>query len=81
MDLLLDDGKIRLRVTATNGDQIQTQVVVGGELSERKGVNVPEAVLDLSPLTEKDRRDLAFGLGTGCGLGSALFCTAPGRYP
>lgn len=77
MDLLLDDGKIRLRVTATNGDKIQTQVVVGGELSERKGVNVPEAVLDLSPLTEKDRRDLAFGLELGVDWVALSFVQRP----
>ena len=53
MDLLLDDGKLRLRVTAKHSDAIDTEVVAGGELSDRKGVNVPQAVLDLSPLTEK----------------------------
>ncbi|PAU63235.1 pyruvate kinase [Pseudomonas sp. PIC25] len=65
MSLLLDDGRLRLRVVAKHADAIDTEVVVGGELSDRKGVNVPEAVLDLSPLTEKDRRDLAFGLELG----------------
>ena len=53
MDLLLDDGKLRLRVTAKHSDAIDTEVLNGGELSDRKGVNVPQAVLDLSPLTEK----------------------------
>lgn len=62
MSLLLDDGKIRLEVVNCHNDAIETRVAVGGELSDRKGVNVPEAVLQLSPLTDKDRRDLAFGL-------------------
>ncbi|HBX57254.1 MAG TPA: pyruvate kinase, partial [Pseudomonas sp.] len=57
MSLLLDDGRLRLQVTAKHGTAIDTQVIAGGELSDRKGVNVPEALLQLSPLTEKDRRD------------------------
>lgn len=65
MSLLLDDGRLRLKVTARQADAVDTVVVAGGELSDRKGVNVPEAVLQLSPLTAKDRRDLAFGLELG----------------
>ena len=64
-DLLLDDGKIRLHVTQCGSDFAQTEVAVGGQLSERKGVNVPHVVLPLSALTEKDRRDLEFGLELG----------------
>jgi pyruvate kinase len=63
--LLLDDGKLRLRVTRCGSDFAETVIVAGGELSDRKGVNVPEVVLPLSPFTEKDHRDLAFGLGIG----------------
>ncbi|MBC2658375.1 pyruvate kinase [Pseudomonas sp. MSSRFD41] len=65
MDLLLDDGKLRLRVDARHAEAIDTTVLAGGELSDRKGVNVPQAVLELSPLTAKDRRDLSFGLELG----------------
>ncbi len=64
-ELLLDDGRIRLRIRSRAADHIDTLVVVGGELSDRKGVNVPGVVLPLSSLTQKDRRDLAFGLGLG----------------
>ncbi|MDZ7588091.1 MAG: pyruvate kinase [Parasphingorhabdus sp.] len=60
--LLLDDGKIRLRVTAGDGRSVTTEVLVGGKLSDRKGVNVPEVVLPVSSLTDKDRRDLAFAI-------------------
>ncbi|MCO4757868.1 MAG: pyruvate kinase [Oceanospirillaceae bacterium] len=77
MELLLDDGKIRLRVTAKNGTSIRTEVLVGGELSERKGVNVPEAVLNLSPLTTKDRRDLSFGLELGVDWVALSFVQRP----
>lgn len=80
MDLLLDDGKLRLRVTAKHSDAIDTEVLAGGELSDRKGVNVPQAVLDLSPLTEKDRRDLAFGLELGVNWSGPVVRTAPRRH-
>jgi pyruvate kinase len=63
--LLLDDGKLRLRVKRCGKDFAETEVVFGGPLSERKGVNVPDVVLPLSALTAKDRRDLEFALGLG----------------
>lgn len=61
-DLLLDDGKLRLRVEASGPDFARTTVIAGGQLSDRKGVNVPGVVLPISALTPKDRADLAFGL-------------------
>jgi pyruvate kinase len=64
-NLLLDDGKIRLQVSECGADFANTRVIVGGTLSERKGVNVPDVVLPLSALTEKDRRDLEFALELG----------------
>jgi pyruvate kinase len=64
-NLLLDDGKLRLAVKRCGADFAETEVVVGGALSERKGVNVPDVVLPLSALTAKDRRDLDFALELG----------------
>ena len=64
-NLLLDDGKLRLQVKRCGKDFAETEVVFGGPLSERKGVNVPDVVLPLSALTAKDRRDLEFALGLG----------------
>jgi pyruvate kinase len=61
-DLLLDDGKVRLKVLEASPSHAVTEVITGGVLSDRKGVNVPGVVLPLSPLTDKDRRDLVFGL-------------------
>ena len=55
--LLLDDGKLRLRVARKRGDALETEVVVGGPLSDRKGVNVPDVVLPIPALTDKDRLD------------------------
>jgi len=60
--LLLDDGKLVLRVTSATHDRIETTVEVGGALSNNKGLNVPDVVVPLAALTEKDRSDLAFAL-------------------
>ncbi|MEM8741261.1 MAG: pyruvate kinase [Pseudomonadota bacterium] len=58
--LLVNDGKLRFRVTKIDGTVAETEVVVGGEISNRKGVNVPDVVLPLRALSEKDRADLEF---------------------
>lgn len=63
--LLLDDGRVRLRVLRKHAEYLQCQVVTGGALSDRKGVNVPEVVLDIPALTGKDRADLDFVLPLG----------------
>ena len=63
--LLLDDGKLRLRVDRVREDHLETEVVVGGPLSDRKGVNVPDVALPIPALTAKDREDLAFALEHG----------------
>ena len=63
--LLLDDGKMRLHIDKVTDTSIETTILVDGTLSDRKGVNVPGAVLPISALTEKDRADLAFGLDLG----------------
>ncbi len=65
-DLLIDDGKVRLRVVQCGPEFAACDVITGGSISDRKGVNVPGLVLPLSPLTPKDRRDLAAGLDLGC---------------
>ena len=58
--LLLDDGKLVVRVTDHSLDRIETMVEVGGLLSNNKGLNVPDVVVPMAALTEKDRSDLAF---------------------
>jgi pyruvate kinase len=63
--LLVDDGKICLLVETVGADHLEASVLVGGRLSDRKGVNVPDMVLPIPALTEKDRRDLDFALGLG----------------
>jgi len=63
--LLIDDGKVRLRIVAHGEDTIDTVVEVPGTISDRKGVNLPNLVVPLSPLTPKDRKDLDYGLSLG----------------
>ncbi len=63
--LLVNDGKIRLKVRACGPDFADCEVVAGGIISNRKGVNVPDVELPLAALSEKDRADLEFVCGLG----------------
>ena len=63
--LLLNDGKMRMRVTGRAPGKIEAEVLVGGVLSSRKGVSLPDTVLPLSPLTEKDRENLEYACNLG----------------
>lgn len=63
--LLVNDGKIRLKVWDCGPDFANCTVIAGGEISERKGVNVPDVVLPLAALTEKDRLDLEYACQAG----------------
>ncbi len=65
MLLLLDDGRVRLRVGERTDEWCDVTVESGSKLSDRKGVAVPEAVIPVSALTPKDREDLAFALRLG----------------
>lgn len=75
--LLLDDGKIRLRVERCGSDFAETTVMVGGRLSDRKGVNVPQVVVPLAALTPKDRADLEFVLDLGVDWVALSFVQRP----
>ena len=74
--LLVNDGKIRMRVTDC-GKDFETEVVIGGEISNHKGVNVPGVVLPLSSLTNKDRKDMQFGLDHGVDWCALSFIQRP----
>ncbi|MEM1297879.1 MAG: pyruvate kinase [Pseudomonadota bacterium] len=63
--LLVNDGKIRLKVLACDAESADCEVLVGGTISNNKGVNLPDVVLPLAALTEKDRADLEFALSLG----------------
>ncbi len=75
--LLIDDGRIHLRVTEAGRDFAETEVVSGGELSDHKGVNVPGVALPISPITAKDHEDLEFGLGLGVDWVALSFVQRP----
>lgn len=76
-DLLCDDGKVRMRVTKCGKDFAEMTVIAGQKLSDRKGVNVPDVVLPLSPLTAKDRVDLAAALEAGVDWVALSFVQRP----
>ena len=65
--ILLDDGRVEMRVEKINrqAQELHCEVIVGGPLSNHKGVNFPGVYLSIKALTEKDRQDLTFGLGQG----------------
>ena len=75
--LLLDDGKIRLVATEVDKKQIVTRVEVGGKLSDRKGVSLPDTTVPFSALTEKDRSDLDAALDTGIDWVALSFIQRP----
>lgn len=75
--LLLDDGKLVLRCTKVEPDRITTRVEVGGALSNNKGLNVPDVVVPLAALTEKDRTDLSFALEQGADWIALSFVQRP----
>ena len=76
-ELLLDDGKLRLVVDTCGANFADTRVLVGGKLSERKGVNMPGVVLPITVLTEKDRKDLALALALGADWIALSFVQRP----
>ncbi len=75
--LLLDDGKLVLRVTVAEPKRLVTEVVVGGKLSDNKGLNVPDVVVPLAALTAKDRTDLDFALDHGADWIALSFVQRP----
>jgi pyruvate kinase len=76
-DLLIDDGRVRVRVKSLGDDWMETEAIVGGAISNRKGVNLPGTILDVSPLTKKDRADLEFGLKLGVDWVALSFVQKP----
>jgi pyruvate kinase len=75
--LLLDDGKMVLRVVDVAPNRIVTRVEVGGRLSNHKGLNVPDVVVPMAAMTDKDRTDLAFALENGADWIALSFVQRP----
>jgi len=66
--LLIDDGKVRVRVLDTDGVRVRTEVVVAGNVSNNKGINLPGVAVNVPALSEKDEDDLRWGLKLGADL-------------
>lgn len=75
--VLLDDGLLELRVESINGNAVQCKVIEGGLLKSHKGVNFPTLDLRLPSMTDKDKRDLDFGIEQGVDLISLSFVRKP----
>jgi pyruvate kinase len=75
--MLLDDGKVRLSVTEASPKRITTRVEVGGKLSDRKGVSLPDSTIPFSALAEKDRSDLEAALDAGIDWVALSFIQRP----
>jgi pyruvate kinase len=71
--ILLSDGKLSLKVRSIKGDEIECEVIDGGLLAEQQGINLPGAVLSVPSLTEKDYKDLRFGLEHGVDVVAVSF--------
>ena len=75
--LLIDDGKVRLTVTQAEPKRMTTRVEVGGKLSDRKGVSLPDSTIPFSALTDKDLSDLEAALETGIDWVALSFIQRP----
>lgn len=76
--ILIDDGKIELKVMESNGrDKIKAKVIIGGKISNNKGVNLPDTKTTVPALTEKDKRDLKFAIENGANWIALSFVRSP----
>ncbi|KAL7574727.1 hypothetical protein ACA910_017291 [Epithemia clementina (nom. ined.)] len=75
--LLVDDGKVKLVVRGKGPGYLDCTVVVAGRIKDRKGVNTPDSLLPMSPLTPKDRRDLEYQMDIGCDWIALSFVQTP----
>jgi pyruvate kinase len=76
--VLLSDGTIELKVNETTGNDIRCNVITGGKLSSKKGINIPVHALDICCFTDKDKEDLAFGIENGVDLVAHSFVRTAG---
>ncbi|MFF3664831.1 pyruvate kinase [Microtetraspora malaysiensis] len=76
--VLVDDGRLHLEVTAVDGPRVVTRVVIGGMISDNKGLNLPGVAVSAPALTEKDEIDLRWALRTGFDMIALSFVRSPG---
>ena len=75
--ILLDDGNVQLDVTGVTGSRVRTRVVVGGKVSDHKGINLPGVAVSAPALTDKDESDLRWALATGADMIAMSFVRSP----
>nr|BAC76684.1 pyruvate kinase [Microbispora rosea subsp. aerata] len=75
--ILVDDGRLNLEVTAVDGPRVVTKVVIGGMISDNKGLNLPGVAVSAPALTEKDEEDLRWALRTGFDMIALSFVRCP----
>jgi pyruvate kinase len=75
--ILIDDGNVQLDVTGVTGSRVRTRVVVGGKVSNHKGINLPGVAVSSPALTAKDESDLRWALATGADIVAMSFVRSP----
>jgi pyruvate kinase len=75
--ILVDDGRVALEVLSARGDRVRTRVLVGGVVSDHKGLNVPDAVLNVPALSAKDEQDLRWALRLRADMIALSFVQGP----
>src|SRR6516164_368528 len=76
--ILIDDGNVQLDVLGVTGNRVRTRVVVGGKISDHKGINLPGVAVSAPALTEKDEADLRWALSLGVDVIALSFVRTPG---
>ena len=76
-NIYIDDGKIKLKVIKVKKNKAEVKVISGGILKEHKGINVPKAYFDFEGISEKDKKDLSFGLKMGIDYVAQSFVRTP----
>ncbi|OGL67139.1 pyruvate kinase [Candidatus Uhrbacteria bacterium RIFCSPHIGHO2_01_FULL_63_20] len=77
--ILIDDGLLEVRITRVSGTTIHAKMVNGGKVTSHKGMNFPDSTLRVSPITDKDKDDLAFAVKTGVEFVALSFVTDPAQ--
>jgi pyruvate kinase len=75
--VLIDDGRVALEVVAVNGSRVRTKVIVGGMISDHKGINLPGVAVSVPALTDKDEADLRWALDLGADMIAMSFVRSP----
>jgi len=78
--ILIDDGRVLVRITAVDGPRVVTRVEVAGPVSNNKGLNLPGVAVSVPAMSEKDEADLRWGLNIGCDLIALSFVRSAADY-